>query len=156
MLDKLFRVNGVMAVVMLAGAGIAHADHPYEVITAKNAFGLKAAPVMEQKVETEPVVPQSSIILSGLASVEGKKQVFLRVTAPGEKEAKYVRLGELERDGNIEVLEIDLKNERVRIKHNGQSMVMTFATHGVKAGTLPPVAKLPPVPVTLDMKQVKP
>lgn len=152
----MFKAGRLVALMLVVGTGAAQAGHPYEQIAEKNAFGLKAAPVIEPKIVPVPVAPPSDVTLTGMASVAGKKQVFLKMVVPGEKDAKYLRLGELERDGGIEVLEIDLKNERVRLKHNGQPMVMTFATHGAKAGSTPVAAKLPPVPVMVDMKQVRP
>lgn len=115
------------------GMSVVNADNPYQEIVAKNAFKLKEL-VVETKVEL-PLAPveRSSIVLSGMVKVEGRKQVFLSVTKQGEKEAKYLQLGEQERTNGIEVQEIDLKQERVRITHNGQPMVLTFATHGLKS-----------------------
>ncbi len=137
----------VMIATLALGTGVAQAYNPYLGIVERNAFGLKAPVVSEQKVETPPLEAPANIVLSGMALVEGKKQVFLSVTKPGEKETKYLRLGEQERDGAIEVVEIDLKNDRVRIKHNGQPAIMTFATHGAKvAAAAPAMAATPPLP----------
>ncbi len=128
------------------------ADNPYQEIVTRNAFDLKAPVVIEQKVETAPLEAPAHIVLSGMALVDGKKQVFLSVTKPGEKVAKYLRLGELEREDGIEVVEIDLKNDRVRIKHNGQPALMSFATHGAKVVALPPqVTSTTPLPAQVTV-----
>jgi hypothetical protein len=149
----------VMIATLALGAGMAQAYNPYLGIVDRNAFGLKPPVMVVPEAVTAPPEVPSNIVLSGMAKLAGKKQVFLSVTKPGEKEAKYLRLGEQEREGAIEVVEIDFKNERVRIKHNGQPSVMTFATHGAKAaGAAPvPTAKaitppLPPPPVMIQPK----
>jgi len=148
MLDMVFKRSVLLACALLAGAGMVRADNPYQEIVTRNAFDLKAPVVIEQVVPTAPPEAPAHIVLSGMALVEGKKQVFLSVTKPGEKVSKYLRLGELEREDGIEVVEIDLKNDRVRIKHNGQPSVMTFATHGAKAAAAaaPAMAATPPLP----------
>lgn len=140
-----FKRSVLLACALLAGT--VRADNPYQEIVTRNAFDLKAPVVIEQKVETAPLEAPAHIVLSGMALVDGKKQVFLSVTKPGGKVAKYLRLGELEREDGIEVVEIDLKNDRVRIKRNGRLSVMTFATHGAKAAAVAPVmAVTPPLP----------
>jgi hypothetical protein len=54
-------------------------------------------------------------------------------------------------------MEIDFKNERVRIKHNGQPSVMTFATHGAKvAAAAPAMAATPPLPPPVMIKSTAP
>jgi len=137
----------VMSLALVFGAGMAQAYNPYLGIVDRNAFGLKSPVVIEQVAATAPLEAPSSIVLSGMAKLAGKKLVFLSVMKPGEKEVKYLRLGEQERDGAIEVVEIDLKNDRVRIKHNGQPAIMTFATHGAKvAAAAPAMAATPPLP----------
>lgn len=152
MTDMMFKRVVLMVCALLAGAGMVRADNPYQEIVAKNAFGLKAPVVIEQKIETPPPEAPAGIVLSGMAMLEGKKQVFLTVTKPGEKETKYLRLCEREREADIEVVEIDLKNDRVRIKHNGQPALMSFATHGAKpAAAAPAVAALPPLPAQVTV-----
>jgi len=137
----------VLIAVLVLGAGAAQAYNPYLGIVDRNAFGLKAPVVVVPEVEKAPPEVPSNIVLSGMAKLAGKKLVFFSVTKPGEKEVKYLRLGEQERDGAIEVMEIDLKNDRVRIKHNGQPAIMTFATHGAKvAAASPAMAATPPLP----------
>lgn len=138
----------LLACALFAGAGVVRADNPYQEIVTRNAFGLKAPVVIEQRVETAPPEAPANIVLSGMALVEGEKQVFLSVTKPGERVAKYLRLGELEREDGIEVVEIDLKNDRVRIKHNGQPALMSFVTHGAKAAAM---AAVPPLPVQVKV-----
>ena len=155
MMNEVFsRLMVGLGVTMVASAVMA--DNPYQEIAMKNAFGLKAGPAVVEEAVIEKPLPQANLALSGMARLAGEKQVFLSVTVPGEKRATYLRLGEQEREGGIEILEIDLKNEQVRIKQNGQLIMMTFMTHGIKASAPPVLIAPPPMPVMIDAKQVKP
>lgn len=135
-------------------------DNPYKDIITRNAFNLKPP---EQPKPPEPPVEEkgpSNIVMTGVTSIGGKKQVFLTVTIPGEKDPKYLRLGENERDGAIEIVSIDPKTSRVRIKNSGVSSVISFETHGAKqmmaaaAPTRPGVPGVPGGPIGSDRKSV--
>jgi hypothetical protein len=126
--------------------GVEGGGNPYADIVTRNAFGLKAP---EPPKAPEPVQEQeapSNIELTGMTAISGKKQVFLKLTTPGEKDPKYLSLGENERDGAIEVTEINPKAGRARIKNRGLPQTISFETHGSKLSAAAPVAARPGIP----------
>lgn len=116
----------------------------FSAIVPRNAFGL--VPVAQPTVTPEAPVPEASpnILLTGVASFKGKKLAYLTVTTPGVKEPKYLKLGESERDGAIEVTAIDLKMCEVRLKDRGRPTVVNFINNGAK--TISAVPAAPPMP----------
>ncbi|MCD6051789.1 MAG: hypothetical protein K0Q55_3198 [Verrucomicrobia bacterium] len=139
-------VVAVSASTLMLGAtvafGIEDTGNPYADIATRNAFGLK--PPEPPKLVEPPKVEQapSNIILTGLSSINGKKQIYLKVTVPGEKEPQYMRLAENERQGAIEVTEIIPKGGRVRIKNGGVPSELSFEKNGN-----PFVAAAPQAPI---------
>ncbi len=127
--------------MMQAGEAPQAAD--FTSIVPRNAFGLVPAAVVPT-VQSVPV-PEASpnILLTGVASFKGKKLAYLTVTTPGVKEAKYLKLGESEQDGDIEVTSIDLPKGEVRLKDRGRPAVVNFIKNG--ATTVAAVAP-PPLP----------
>jgi hypothetical protein len=132
--------------------GVEGGGNPYADIVTRNAFGLKPPePPKAPEPPKEEVAP-SNIFMTGVTSIGGKKQVYLKVVTPGEKEPKYLRLGENERDGAIEVTEIIPKTGRARIKNRGVPSTISFETHGSQmsmAAAVPAVAGRPGVPPPL-------
>ncbi len=127
-------VTIVSASTLMLGAtvalGVEDTGNPYADIAVRNAFGLK--PPEPPKAPEPPKVEQapSNINLTGLSSINGKKQVYLKVTVPGEKEPQYMRLAENERQGAIEITEIISKSGRVRIKNAGVPSELSFEKNG--------------------------
>jgi hypothetical protein len=138
MIAKLLKVRWLVVCALLAAVVAAQAANPYREIVERNAFGLR--PLVEEKApgDIELPAPPANIVLTGMAVFEGEKQAYLSVTKAGEKVTKYLSLAESEREEGIEVVEIDVKRERVSIKYNGQPAVLTFETNGVKAVTVAP------------------
>lgn len=134
--------------------GVEGGGNPYGDIVARNAFGLKAPEPIKAPEPVQEEAAPSNIELTGITAISGKKQVFLKLTTPGEKEPKYLSLGENERDGAIEVTEINPKAGRARIKNRGLPQTISFETHGAKlsaAVAAPmrpgmPAPGVPPVP----------
>ncbi|MGV3756934.1 MAG: hypothetical protein ACO1QS_16255 [Verrucomicrobiota bacterium] len=120
--------------------GVEGGGNPYADIVTRNAFGLKPPePPKAPEPPKEEVAP-SNIFMTGVTSIGGKKQVYLKLVTPGEKEPKYLRLGENERDGAIEVTEIIPKTGRVRIKNRGVPSTISFETHGSQMSMAAPAA----------------
>ena len=134
----------VSASTLMLGAtctfGIEAGVNPYADIVTRNAFSLKPPeppkPIEQPKEEVAP----SNIIMTGVTTINGKKQVYLKLTTPGEKDPKYLRLGENEREGQIEVTEITPKTGRVRIKNRGVPSIISFDTHGAQMSSAPAAA----------------
>lgn len=148
--------------IVLGGAlawGVESGGNPYADIVARNAFGLK--PPEPPKVEAPPVEEKapSNIIMTGVTSIGGKKQVYLKITTPGEKEPEYMHLGENERQGAIEVVEIMPKSGKVRIKNRGVPSLISFETHGAMASVTaaaPTVSGRPGMPAVPMVPGVAP
>lgn len=131
-----FRLVYVLVAVSLWGGWTIKADeteHEFSGIATKNAFGLKAPVVEKTEKSGLPPAAPSNIVLTGVASIEGRKMAFFTVSKPDEKEPKYLRLGENERDGALEVATINVETGQVQIRHNGRLELISFATHGAKA-----------------------
>jgi len=108
----------------------------YNAIAQRNLFGLKEPPPRQEPPPTPPpALPK--VILTGLTDILGFQVAFLKVqypAKPGEPaKEQSLTLKEGERDGDIEVVDIDLRAETVQVKNSGTLMPVTFD-------------KLPPTP----------
>jgi hypothetical protein len=122
--------------VALAG-GAAAAVNPagdrraYHAIAERNVFDLKPPtppPPPAPAVTTAP----PNVKLTGITTILGNKRALFMVQeapAPGkaQKQESYI-LTEGQRQGLIEVLEIDERTGRVKIKNDGSISVVTFET----------------------------
>ena len=103
------------------------ADNPYlENITNRNVFSLKPIPPPPDPAELNKPKP-SKITLTGIMTILGKKQALMKApplppSKPGEqpKEQSYI-LAEGQRDGEVEVLQIDEKEGTVKIANEARS-----------------------------------
>ena len=107
---------------------------PYNAIPDRNLFGLKPPQVLPEPVKEAPPLPK--VILTGVTDILGMKLAFLKVqfpAKPGEPaKEQSMTLKEGEREGAIEVVDIDLRGT-VQVKNSGTMMPVTFD-------------KLPPTP----------
>jgi hypothetical protein len=136
-----------LALLCLAGFGIARgavaagttvSDNPYKVIFLRNLFGLHpvvAAPVIP------PPVPSSTIVLTGITTISGGSRAFLEITPPAKppQPAKHISciLAEGQREGPVEVVQIDPKNGSVKVSDNGTLTTLTFEKNGRKTSAMP-------------------
>jgi hypothetical protein len=124
----------------------ASADY-YQQIPARNLFGLHepAPQIIEQP---KPQLPR--IILNGITTM-GSKLVFLKVQfppKPGEQQQQAEQsfmLTEGQREGAIEILEIDEKAGTIRVNNSGTEMTIGFDKDASKVAKTPPSAQ-PGVP----------
>ena len=135
---------------LLAGGNSVFAvgDNPYKDIVVRNAFGLQPPPPPQTNAPPAPEIPTSNIFLTGVAKIGGIKKAFITLNTPGEKESKYLSIGENERDSGIEVTAIDTKSGRVKIKKGGVPTEISFEQNGAKANVAaaPAGAPKPGVP----------
>ena len=123
----------------------ASADY-YHQIPARNLFGLHE-PVVKQ--DEPPPTPLPKIILNGITTM-GSKLVFLKVQfppKPGEQQQteQSFMLTEGQREGGIEILEIDEKAGTIRVNNSGTEMTIGFDKDASKVAKTPPSAQ-PGVP----------
>jgi len=133
--------------------GIADASsHPYTGIVDRNIFGLKPPPPPVVETNQVQVTPAAKVILTGITSMFGpqSKRAFFEITEqePGKQPATPKRpiLGEGDREGDIEVLSIDIEQNIVRIRNRSVESELTFEVP--KAGATTGAANMaanPPV-----------
>src|SRR3954454_9852421 len=89
--------------------GVTIDSNPYQGIVDRNVFGLKPPPVAPRPEDNKP--PPPKIILTGITTILGNKRALMNVAMPPKppdpaKQKSFI-LAEGQRDGDIEVLEID-------------------------------------------------
>jgi hypothetical protein len=115
----------------------------YEGISGRNVFGLR--PVPRPDLHTESIPPPPKIVLTGITTILGNKIALLKVLMPGPKPGDkphddFLTLAQGEREGNIEVLDVDEKAGRVRVNDFGTIIELTFENY------LPAEAGVPAAP----------
>jgi hypothetical protein len=133
---------GVWAVCRMAnGAAAQSATSPYQGIVERNIFGLKPPPPPPDPEANKP--PPPKIILQGFTTFGGAKRALLKAqmpAKPGEppKGEQSFILAEGQRDGDIEVLEIDAVGGTVKVSNFGTITNLSFENNGIKtAGAAP-------------------
>ena len=120
---------------------------PYAGIVARNVFNLKPPPPPPDPEANKP--PPPKIFLTGITTILGNKRALMKLTPPAKpgeqvKEQSFV-LGEGQREGELEVLEIDAKAGTVKVNEYGSIMLLDFENNGIKAA---PAPGGPPAPGT--------
>jgi hypothetical protein len=114
-------------------------ENPYQAIWQRNAFDLK--PAADDSAQThEDTVAPPNVQLTGITSILGRKQALFTVQPsqiPGKPAGSLYSciLAEGERKGGVEVLEINMKTAKVRIKNDG--IVSTIALQTNKPPAAP-------------------
>lgn len=129
-------------------------DHAYyKVILVRNPFDLKDPPP-PPPVETTNVAPvKLDVKFTGItAHSGGKKAWFMIPPQPGKtKDPKYLSMSEGEKEGDLQVLEIDEKEATVKILNAGVPVVLNFKEYGLAA----PTALAVPGPVSAPAPGVR-
>ncbi len=149
----------VWSLLLCAAAGSVVADtaNPYQGIVERNVFGLKPP---SPPPKTEPDKPPApDITISGITTIFGNKRAILSAKMPARppepaKPQSFI-LAEGQRDGELEVLEIDptLDGGTVKVKNFGQVMTLSMNKNGAKLPTGAPPAPIPGVPNQLAYAQ---
>jgi hypothetical protein len=141
-------IFGALAIVTFCSgvkALSAAAGRDYSPIPKRNLFGLH-----EPVIKTEPPItpPLPKIVLNGITTM-GSKLVFLKVQFPpkaGEQpqaEQSFM-LTEGQREGGIEILEINERAGTVRVNNFGSEMTIGFDKEADKIAKSPSGAQPPP------------
>jgi len=127
----------------------------YKAIPDRNVFKLTELPQVRPPSNPPPALPK--ITLTGITTILGRKLAVLRVQLlplggqPG-KEESYM-LAEGQRDGNIEVLQINENSGDVKLKNSGTDVTLNIDRDSPKVARGPtpetnppglPVASIPP------------
>jgi hypothetical protein len=131
------------------------AVNQYDGIPQRNVFGLRPPQAPPPTAETPAALPK--IILTGITTILDTKRALMKVAPanvrqvePG-KELSLI-LTEGQREGQVEVLQIDEKAGSVKVNNSGTVMVLTFEKDGAKlppASTAHGVAATNPLPSSL-------
>ena len=131
-------MNALASFALCAQALAIAPDSPtnrYRTIPERNAFGLKPTPVVDSPPTTRPSIPK--LILTGITTILGNKLVLMKAVppdnAPGQAtKEESLMLTEGQRQGDVEVLNIDEKAGSVRVNNSGSIMTLTFEKDGAK------------------------
>ena len=130
------------AFALCAGAKAMAAESggtPYQGIVDRNIFGLKAPAPPPNPEDNKP--PPPKITLTGIFTILGNKRAMMKVMAPPkpgtkQEEQSYI-LAVGQRDGDIEVLDIDEKAGIVKVNNFGTVTNINFENNGVKLVSAP-------------------
>ncbi len=106
-------------------------SNPYQGIVDRNIFGLRPPPPPASNEPAKP--PPPAVTLTGITTILGKKLAFMNVQIPPKpgEQAKQgpqsMMLGVGEREGEIEVLDIDEKGGIVKLNDYGVITNVPFA-----------------------------
>jgi len=141
-----------MVGALVAGAGaIAAADtpeataNPYQGVVDRNVFALKPPPPPPDPESVKPPTPDFA--LTGIMTLGGKRALFKSTPKPGKgadpaaKEHSYI-LAEGQRDGEVQVEQIDELAKTVTLTYDGTALKLDFTNNAAKA-----VAAAPALPV---------
>jgi hypothetical protein len=140
---------GAAAALLLAARAEATAVEvsakPYEQIASRNVFGLVPIPPAPRPEDNKP--PPAKITLAGITTFAGGPRALLKVTSPPrpgvkpEEQSLILAVGQ--REGEIEVLEIDQQAGTVKVENFGTITTVDFENNGVKL----PSGPFPGVPI---------
>lgn len=119
----------------------------YRNIPERNLFGLKAAAAPATVEAPAPQLPK--VILTGITTILGHKLALVKMQAPTGKPGEQAKeealmLTEGQRQGALEVLEIDEHAGKVRVNNSGTVTTLDFEKDGPKPAAAPP--GVPPAP----------
>jgi len=107
----------------------AETTNPYEAIASRNPFGIKDPPPPPPPKDNTPPVALPKVILTGIESMFGPPRALLEVTENEPGKAANVKrpiLRQGEKEGNIEVVSIDVANNSVMVKNGGFQTNLNF------------------------------
>lgn len=140
-----------IGLVWSANSGFAlNESNPYTAIGGRNVFALKP-PTPTSTVNTPPPVPPAGIELQGFTTILGRPQVLLKVKMPpkppepAKDRSLVMDVGQ--REGEVEVVEMDAYAGTVKIKNQGNLIPLNLKDNATKPTAGP--ALPPPVPAAL-------
>jgi len=142
---------GLLSCTTLAAPvlGVTNPGNPYAGIVGRNAFALKPATPQNIAPPQAPTLP-TKIFLQGITTILNQKQVFLKIQPPppGKEVSTVLAVGQ--REGDVEVLEINHLEGVVKINNSGAPQTLTMendAAHPTASAAMPiPGVPLAPAP----------
>jgi hypothetical protein len=128
-----FRPLAALAAASLLTVLAQARTNPYDVIVERNPFGLKPVPPPVPETNQAAATPPVKIVLTGITSMFGpnSKRAFLEMTEQqpaGKPAGTPIRamLGEGDREGDIEVVSINIEQNIVKIRNGTIESELTF------------------------------
>jgi len=127
-------ILGSLTLYVAAQAVVADPENPYQGILDRNVFGLKPPAPISTNVVKQIDAPK--ITLAGITTIFGNKRVLMNVAMPAKagepaKQQSFI-LAEGQRDGDIEILEIDEKIGTVKVNDFGTVLTLNLEKDGAK------------------------
>ena len=142
------------AALVFCSAGAVTTDlgsNPYQGIVDRNVFGLKDPPPPPPPPENaKPAGPPLTLL--GVMNILGKRTACIGFSAPAKPneppKPTTLMLTEGQREGDIEVLQVDLDNRSAKVSNFGAITNLTFDKNGVKGSSgssapAPAIASIP-------------
>ena len=148
-------LSGILLATAARADGTEPADNPYQVILDRNPFGLKPAPIGDPiKPPTNTVPP--NVKLTGITSDSTGRKAWLMIPAAPGKNPQYFSISEHEKQGEIEVVEIDEKENSVKILNAGAALELNFKDNGLPTPVAPVVPGVSPHPGAMPVPGIVP
>jgi hypothetical protein len=155
-----FGLGGLLLSAAARGDVNPPGDNSYQVVVVRNAFGLNPPkPVLPPTNAVPPV--KVDVKFTGIDSDKSGKKAWLVVPPPPNNRTQspqYLSMRENETQGDIQVLEIDDKENTVKIVNAGTPVVLTFKENGMAptAAAMPGNPLMHGVPGALPIPGVLP
>lgn len=131
-------------------------NNPYRAIVARNAFRLKEPAPPPPPPTNLPAAPEPvkiDVKLAGLARIKGVRYAYLMVP-DSQRPGQFVypsltddpEHGRVRHGSGLEVREIDMKKQTVRVVNGGVEVTLNFKDNGIKQGAVPGTAPAKPGP----------
>lgn len=133
--------------------------NPYVAISGRNVFALKPAPPVVP-VNTPPPVAPAGIELQGFTTILGRPQVLIKVKIPprppepAKDRSLVMDVGQ--REGEVEVLEMNTTAGTVTIKNQGNLLTLNLKDNSSKPAAGPALAAPPVAGAALPPPQLPP
>lgn len=128
--------RSVAAILLCANAAWAQTN-PFEAILTRNVFGL--VPVPPPAKPPDPPLPK--ITLTGITTITGVARALLKMPpvpgAAGPAGERFFNLRSGERDGDLEVLEINEKSGTVVVAYTGRMLTLGFEPEKASSAAAP-------------------
>ena len=125
--DLIWCLSGLLLCLAVADSYAAAVDGPYQDIAKRNAFNLKQLP---EQIPPEIIPPLPKFRLTGIVTRFGEKRAFLKMQVanpPVESvDDRSLVLSQGQREGEIEILDIDQKLGSVKILWAGRPLTLRF------------------------------
>lgn len=123
------------------------AETPYQPIVERNVFALRP-PTLPSVAVPENAAPPPNVELRGISTLFGRPQVLLTIKTPAKPpespKDQSVILDVGQREGDVEVLEINPSVGAVRLRNQGKEISLTLAENAIKpTASAVPVVALP-------------